>query len=250
MRQKETTKPFHSLEAESSNALLRMEQASELADLGFWQWDAIENAVTFYSPGLVKILGYSPDNVPNEIFTEAGELAQIHPADLERWRRIVLEPDINPNYSYDIEFRIIRPTGEVRYLREIGRAVDERTLFGTDQDITEQKIIESELIKSRNIAEEANRAKSQFHSMISHELRTPLNGILGMAELLSDSKLDNEQRKKLESIKSCGQDLLELIDRILDMGKIATSALDVREMPFKLHELVSKVTLPFRVRSG
>lgn len=101
------------------------------------------------------------------------------------------------------------------------------------------------LIEARTKAEQASKAKSNFLSTISHEIRTPLNGILGMAQLVSDTKLNFEQKKQVNTILSSGKTLLSIINDVLDMSKIEADALELEETSFSLKKLVSGALVPF-----
>ncbi|MBF0192969.1 MAG: PAS domain S-box protein [Magnetococcales bacterium] len=105
------------------------------------------------------------------------------------------------------------------------------------EDITERKKIEDELKRSKEIAEKANESKSMFLAAMSHDIRTPMNAILGMAEILSESKLDDEQSHYLKVINSAGEGLLALINDILDLSKIEAGKLELETIPFSPHEL-------------
>lgn len=102
----------------------------------------------------------------------------------------------------------------------------------------------NQLKKARNEAEEASEAKSNFLSTMSHEIRTPLNGIIGMAQFLSETKLDREQKQQTKTILSSGETLLAIINDILDMGKIEAGAIELEEISFSLQELVSSALSP------
>jgi PAS domain S-box-containing protein len=99
------------------------------------------------------------------------------------------------------------------------------TLITFITDITERKQTEADLIVSREAAEAASRAKSAFLATMSHEIRTPINGVVGMAELLGETRLDSDQRSMLKSMRSSALALRTIIDDILDFSKIEAGKL-------------------------
>jgi signal transduction histidine kinase/CheY-like chemotaxis protein len=98
------------------------------------------------------------------------------------------------------------------------------------------KNVQNELTSARERAEAASLAKSQFLATVSHEIRTPLNGITGMARLLADTPLTNEQRTYVEAVISSSNSLLGLIEDILDFSKIEAGKIDIEPEPLQLRE--------------
>ena len=99
-----------------------------------------------------------------------------------------------------------------------------------------------ELDKMTKQANSANQAKSEFLANMSHEIRTPMNGVMGMAEILSKTKLDDKQQSFVGIIISSASSLLGIINDILDFSKMEAGKMQIDERPFNLHELVGEVT--------
>ena len=112
-------------------------------------------------------------------------------------------------------------------------------IFATD--ITERKQAEADLILSREGAESSNRAKSAFLAAMSHEIRTPINGVVGIADLLSESRLDADQRSMVRTMRSSAMALRTIIDDILDFSKIEAGKLALEEVPLTPIALAEEV---------
>lgn len=190
--------------------------------------------------------------------------ARIHPEDKEQCT-IKLQNAIENEHGYANEFRIIWPDQSVHVIKALAKIRrDENgipvSLLGTSWDITAQTIIEEELYNSNRFlelsrlranellvqAESANAAKSAFLATISHEIRTPMNGIIGMAELLLDTKLDQEQQQFADLLRSSGKSLLSLLNDLLDFSRIEAKKVRLEDKPFDLPALLNDVSNLFR----
>lgn len=98
------------------------------------------------------------------------------------------------------------------------------------------------LKKSQKEAEAANRSKGEFLARMSHEIRTPLNGIVGLAELLNEIKLEPQQQRYVEALSTSSHHLSELLNNILDFSKIEANQFTLQEHPFSLKALIEQIS--------
>jgi CheY-like chemotaxis protein/nitrogen-specific signal transduction histidine kinase len=122
-----------------------------------------------------------------------------------------------------------------------------------EREISEAKEREAELARARAAAEEAGQAKSRFLANMSHEIRTPMNGVIGVAELLSETRLSKMQREYVETILDSGRLLLDIINDILDLAKLQSGKATLEARAFSLTgavEGVMRILEPLAAKKG
>ncbi len=156
----------------------------------------------------------------------------------DQWRQMMTERMQDP----EPEPKTIRLwNGE--YIKMIDRRGTDGDIISLGINITATVEYEEQLEQARQVAESANRAKSAFLANMSHEIRTPMNGVVGMADVLIDTELDDEQRLYVDTIKNSGEALLVIINDVLDYSKIEAEKLELHPEPFDLERAILEVIM-------
>ncbi len=176
----------------------------------------------------------------------------IHPEEVERVKKTVSE-HLNGE-KFDFEYQLRVKEGNYKWFRCKGRVSEWNKdgnpirIVGTNENITDKKTIEFEIIeKCRQLeqlkreAVQANEAKTLFVANVSHEIRTPFNGILATIQLLQTLDMNEEQKYYLKLLKSSSDTLLMMINNILDISKIESNVIVLNEAPFDLHKIIKTV---------
>ncbi|MEO9899267.1 PAS-domain containing protein [Nisaea sp.] len=131
---------------------------------------------------------------------------------------------------------LLRSTNE-----ELEKRVEERT-SELNKQLQETERAEAEMREAKSRAEHADRAKSDFLARMSHEIRTPLNGVIGLNRILADTELTERQTDIVAKVRSSSDALLSVVNDVLDFAKIEAGQLDIELIPFKVSDVLDRVT--------
>ncbi len=206
----------------------RLELATRAGRIGTWDYDVATKAIRWndvmYEIHGVHPATYDPNLQDNLQFVAPGERERVMGA-----FHSALDSGVE-RYSADVS--LVLPDGQSRLTRSHALIFRDAQgaatrVVGVEVDITEETRVAQTLAEAKEVAEAADRAKSDFLATMSHEIRTPMNGILGYTALLRGTPLEAEQTEYLDIIESSGEHLLRLISDILDVSKIEAGELRV-----------------------
>ncbi|HEX6957131.1 MAG TPA: PAS domain S-box protein [Ferrovibrio sp.] len=211
-------------EADLQELVRHLQLAVTASGIGIWERDLATTSLTA-DARVLELWGIDPEHFDYDVDSWT---ARVHPDDRAMLQQ-QLKAAVTAQEQFEIEHRILRPSGEVRHLQVRGlveRAPDGSAvkLIGTNRDITERVVHAEMLWQAKVEAEEANRAKSRFLANMSHELRTPLNAIIGFSEAMAAGIIDISNRALVTSysadIHASGLHLLKIINDLLDLSRI------------------------------
>ncbi|WP_168196394.1 ATP-binding protein [Bdellovibrio sp. NC01] len=221
------------------------EKSQGVAKIGSWAFDCNDEKI-YWTSGMFTIFGVNPNTFS---LTLENIFSFYSPNDKDRIRTYFRSlPDLSE--MVDEQAQIIRPDGTPIDVRIKCRAVylngKATHLYGTVQDITEEKRQTSALNRAKDEAEVSNRIKSDFLANISHEIRTPMNSIIGMTELLSETSLDEEQRQYASVLARASGNLLQILNDVLDLAKLEANQLKFEKIGFNMFEILQRSADLFR----
>ncbi|WP_216831854.1 PAS domain S-box protein [Alkalihalobacterium elongatum] len=224
--------------------LLRITNAVENASDAIGITYQCTGKVIFMNKSFRKMFGYSLKEI-NEIGGGRGLYA--NPAIGREVFQSLLE-----RQGWHGEVEMVNKDGQKMWVSVRGNFVEDHrgniiSLLGVHTDISERKAMEEELRAARDAALEASKAKSEFLATMSHEIRTPLNAIIGIADLLSESDLSEEQEQYVRVYKRAGENLLSIINAILDISKIESGEIRLSNQVFDLRNLIEQKIKLFSV---
>jgi PAS domain S-box-containing protein len=185
-----------------------------------------------------RMFGYAKAEVVGRADTEIGLWLQ------QEDRRLLMDELAAKGSVLGRELELRHQNGSVvvvLYSAVSIQAYGESCFLSVLVDITERKAMEQALRRSKEAAEAANRAKSEFLSTMSHEIRTPMNTILGMSQILAATVLPPQQAQAIRAIETAGASLLELLNEILDLSQIEAGGLIIEEKPCDVVDLCSRI---------
>jgi len=206
-----------------------------------------DEKIRFANESFARIAGYPLESIYDMDYREF-----IHPDDLARIQSNYMKRLAGEYVPTSYEFRIKNSQGKTVYLSiSVGiiNYLGKPAHIGTVKDIHQIKSHENELIRQKEKAELATKSKSFFLANMSHEIRNHMNSIIGITEVLEDTKLDGEQKEFINVLKNSGNNLLSIINEILDFSKIEAGQVVLEPAEFNIRDLVKSILAMYELKS-
>jgi PAS domain S-box-containing protein len=207
----------------------------------------LKGKILTVNPAICELLGLTQEELVGRMLTDF-----LPPEDIKNFYGEYLEQVVRNGTAKGV-FRIIGKKDKKSFLLYKNFKVEEENsepyIIGFSQDITDRILTEKELLVTKKVTEEAHKAKEIFLANMSHEIRTPMTGILGIANLLSKTALDDQQRKFTKLISESANNLLTIVNDVLDIEKIAAGRIDLENIPFKLEDKVFTTLQSFQFKA-
>ncbi|MFT7633809.1 MAG: PAS domain S-box-containing protein, partial [Mariniblastus sp.] len=233
------------MEKQASDHSKRLAMALKSGDMAAWEWTP-DGSV--WTEDVFRMLGIPKQMASSDLF-----FSFVHAEDVDElkevWARATGGED-----TYYHEFRIIRPTGEVRWMVGVGEVVRNqngqvKNVYGLNWDSTEEHVTAERLRASERAAVSASESKSEFLANMSHEIRTPMSAIIGYSDILARHLKDPDDLNCVSIIRDNGNFLLEIMGDILDISKIEAGKFEIVPMTFRVGRLVADVRSLMHVRA-
>lgn len=210
---------------------------------GLLEVDLEENITKVY-PAFCDLVGYSE----NELLGNNARILMVDEGDVSNFD---IQNEMRKEGQTSVyEIKIRTKTGDIKWVIISGAPIyneQNRVIgsIGIHVDISERKKMEADLIDATEKAQTSVKSKELFLANMSHEIRTPMNVIIGMSELLNDTKLSVVQQKYLNAIHHSSENLLSLINSILDYSKIEAQQLTLENLDINFHSFFENLKLSF-----
>jgi PAS domain S-box-containing protein len=210
-----------------------------------------DGRIVEFSESAERIFGYKKEDILGEnmaAFIVPERYREAHNAGMERMR----ETGKANILGQRIEIEAVRANGE-EFMSELAisrsRSSSGDIFIAYIRDISEAKAAEKALVDAKEAAELANRAKTQFISAMSHEIRTPFNAVLGILDILGDTKLTQDQKQLIQTAERTSKSLLRIINDVLDYARISSGSVKVQEEPFYAADVFDDVYRLFAMQA-